>query len=76
MIVAGLRVDQNDFVPLFAQCLARLGAGIVELAGLTDDDRARANNKNTVDIVATWQGRGQGSEVRSQRFVHYEAPSY
>ncbi|MCK7468338.1 MAG: hypothetical protein MZU91_09620 [Desulfosudis oleivorans] len=39
MIVAGIAVDQNDFIAFFAQRLAGLRAGIVELAGLADNDR-------------------------------------
>jgi len=33
-------VDQNDLVALPPENLAGLGAGIIELAALTDDDRA------------------------------------
>ena len=39
-------VDQDDAVALFAQGLARLGAGIVELARLTDDDRPGADDQD------------------------------
>jgi hypothetical protein len=44
-------VDQDDLVTLFAQGLAGLGAGVVELAGLADDDRASANDQNAFDVV-------------------------
>jgi len=44
-------IDQNDLVTLGLQGLTSLGAGIVELAGLTDDDRARPNDKNAFDVV-------------------------
>ena len=40
-------IHQDDLVTLFAQGLAGLRAGVVEFAGLTDDDRAGANNQNT-----------------------------
>ena len=43
-------VDQDDPVPLLAQGLAGLGAGIVELAGLPDHDGAGADDHNGVDI--------------------------
>ena len=33
-------VDEDDRVSLLLECLARLGAGIVELTGLSDDDRS------------------------------------
>ena len=45
-------VDQDDPVALFAQRLAGLGAGIVELAGLADDDRAGADDQDAVDVGA------------------------
>ena len=41
-----VRVDQHDLVALFAQGLAGLRAGVVELAGLPDDDRAGADEQN------------------------------
>ncbi|MNT13355.1 hypothetical protein D3C72_1483220 [compost metagenome] len=47
-----IAVDQDDFVALFAQCLAGLDAGIVELAGLADDDRTSANDKNAFKVCA------------------------
>ena len=43
-------VHQNDFVTFFTQRLARLGAGVVKLAGLADDNRASANDENALDI--------------------------
>src|SRR5471032_1964206 len=43
-------VDQDDFVALFAQGLARLRAGIIEFAGLVDHDRASANNQYTFKV--------------------------
>ena len=41
-------VDQNDPVAFFAQGLAGLGAGIVELAALADDNRTRADDHDRV----------------------------
>jgi len=35
-----------DAVAFFAQGLASLGAGIIELAGLADDDRSRADDED------------------------------
>ena len=43
-------VDQDDPIALRAQRLAGLGAGIVEFAGLSDDDRARADDHDRRDI--------------------------
>ena len=56
MIVAGLRVDQDDPVALLAQRLARLRAGVVELARLADDDRAGADDQDALDVGALWHG--------------------
>ena len=47
-----IRVDQDDLVAVAAQRLARLRAGVVELAGLADDDRAGADDQDAVDVVA------------------------
>ena len=47
-------VDQNDPEPLLAQRLAGLGTGIVELAGLADDDGAGAEYQDTLDISTFW----------------------
>ena len=44
-------VHQHDLVPLLAQHLARLHAGVVELRGLPDHDRARAQDQNAVDVI-------------------------
>jgi len=43
-------VDQDHPVALLAQRLAGLGAGIVELAGLADDDRPRAEDQDAFDV--------------------------
>ena len=63
-----VRIDQHDLVTVFPQRFARLGAGIVEFAGLTDDDRAGADDQNFVDVVATRHGVGfldlESDEVR------------
>ena len=45
-------IDQDDPVALFLQRLAGLGAGIVELAGLADDDRAGADDQDRFDVGA------------------------
>ena len=41
-------VHQDDAVALFFQGLARLGAGVVEFAGLTDDDGAGAEDQDAL----------------------------
>ena len=50
-------VDQNDAIALGLERLAGLGAGIVELAGLTDDDGTRADDEDGLDICALRHGR-------------------
>jgi len=47
-------IDQHDLVPLLLQRLARLGARVVEFAGLPDDDGSGADQQNLVDVVAAW----------------------
>ena len=42
----GVGVDQDDADALLAQHPAGLGAGVVELAGLADDDRAGADDQD------------------------------
>ena len=44
-------VDEDDAVALLAQHPAGLGAGVVELAGLADDDRAGADDEDRVESV-------------------------
>ncbi len=46
-----IRVHENDAVAVLAQCLAGLGARVVELAGLADDDRAGADDQDAFDVV-------------------------
>ncbi len=45
-------VHQDDDEPLLAQRLAGLGAGVVELAGLADHDRAGADHQDPFDVFA------------------------
>ena len=49
-----IRINQNDFVALRAQRFAGLSAGIIKFAGLPDDDGARANDQNFLDVSAFW----------------------
>ena len=46
----GIAVDQDDFVALFAQCLAGLYARIIEFAGLANDDGASPDDQNTFEV--------------------------
>ncbi len=47
-------VQQHHLVALFLQRLAGLGAGIVEFAGLADDDRAGADDEDLFDVGSFW----------------------
>ena len=47
-----VRVDQHHLEALFHQHLAGLGAGVVELARLPDDDGARTKQEDLADIGA------------------------
>ena len=51
-----VRVDQHHLVPFLAERLARLGARVVELAGLADDDRAGADDQDLVDVGSLGHG--------------------
>ena len=48
----GIGVDQDDAVALLAQRLAGLRAGVIELAGLADDDRPGADDQDALDVGA------------------------
>src|SRR5690606_36549969 len=58
-------VDQDDAEALLTQDLARLGAGVVELAGLPDHDRARAQHQDRVEIVTQWHGAPRTAQAAS-----------
>ncbi len=45
-----IRVDDDRAVPVFAEHLQRLAARIIELAGLADDDRARADDADALEV--------------------------
>jgi hypothetical protein len=52
----GVGVHQHDAETLLAQRLARLRAGVVELAGLADHDRAGADDQDRMQIAALRHG--------------------
>ncbi len=52
MMVAGLELTRIDFVAVGAQSLGGLRAGVIELAGLADDDGAGADDQDAVEVVA------------------------
>ena len=50
MIVAGLELTSTTRSPSGTQHPARLGAGVVELAGLPDHDRPRPDHQHALDV--------------------------
>ena len=46
----GVRVDEDDAVAFLAQGFAGLGAGVVKFAGLSDNDGARADDHDRLDV--------------------------
>ncbi len=70
----GVGVDQDDPIPLFPQRLAGLRAGIVELAGLSDDDGPGPDDEDAVDVGAFGHGRApaaMGFAIPSQDRAGY-----
>ena len=47
-------VDQNNLVAFFAQGFAGLHAGIIKLAGLSNNDGPRANDQDAFNIGTFW----------------------
>ena len=64
-------VDEHDLVALVEEDLAGLRAGVVELAGLPDDDGPRADDEDLVEVVAA---RHQASRPRSNRSISLAEP--
>jgi hypothetical protein len=54
MIVAGFELTRYDAIALLLERLARLRAGIVELAGLADDDRTGADDQDRLEVSSFW----------------------
>ncbi len=48
-----IAIDQYDLIAFLTQRLARLGARVIKLAGLTDDDRTAADQQNLLDILTS-----------------------
>ena len=53
----GIAVDQHHLEPFGPQRLARLRAGVVELARLPDHDRSRSDDQNPLDVGSPWHTR-------------------
>jgi hypothetical protein len=45
-----IRIDQDDAIALGLERLAGLRAGIIEFAGLADDDRPRSDDEDRFDV--------------------------
>ena len=52
MIVAGLELTKHDLIAQLLQRLTRLCAGVVKLTGLTDDNRAGADDEHFVNVFS------------------------
>jgi hypothetical protein len=65
----GIGVDEHHPVALFAQRLAGLRAGVVELAGLPDDDRACADDQNAVDVGALRHGPPEALQAPQHQVI-------
>ncbi len=64
MIVAGLLLTRTISSPSSRSALHACVPGVVELAGLTDDDRAGADHEDAVKVGAS--GHIQGSGLKAQ----------
>ncbi len=49
-----VRIDEHDAQAFTLQRFDGLGAGIVELGGLADDDRAGAEDQDAAQVVTAW----------------------
>ena len=62
-------VDQDDLKAILLEHLAGLGAGVIELAGLANNDGARTNDEDTLDVstfrhVSSPRSRSQRNHCR------------
>ncbi len=57
-----VRIHQHHLVTFGAQGFARLGAGIVKLAGLADDDRAGSDDEDFLDVSSFGHERSRKVE--------------
>ena len=51
-----IAVDQHNLITLFLQSLAGLCAGIIELAGLADDNGTGADDQDFFQVISFWHG--------------------
>jgi hypothetical protein len=52
-----VRIDQHDAIAFLLERLAGLRAGVIELAGLADDDRTGADNQDRLEVSSFWHCR-------------------
>src|SRR5690606_16815246 len=60
-------VDEDDLDPLFLQGFARLGARVIKLRSLADDDRARPDHQHPLQLALTWHSDAHSSHTSSSR---------
>jgi hypothetical protein len=70
----GVRVHQDDPVTLLAERLAGLGARIVELAGLADDDGTGADDQDALEVRALGHVSGPVARPSGARPCQCGAP--
>src|SRR5215471_14515304 len=69
----GIGVDQADPDPLMAEHPAGLRARVIELAGLADHDRARADHQHRVQVSAPRHRASSKNPDQSSGALHYLA---
>ena len=74
MIVAGFEVDEDGGDALLAEGTAGLGAGVVELGGLTDNDGARSDNEDLARLA--WRGSCGGHSAIRGTMIGLRAAGY
>ena len=67
----GIRIDQDNSITLFLECFQCLGAGIIEFAGLADNDWPGTDEQNGFDVSAF--GHGMLLDALLSHQIH-EAP--
>ena len=58
-----IAVDEDDFQSLGTQRFAGLSTRVVELAGLTDDDRTRTDDEDALDVCTLWHSNVDPTSV-------------
>ena len=68
-------VDQDDLKAILLEHLAGLGAGVIELAGLANNDGARTNNEDALDVSTFRHVSSPRSRSRQSRTQQSSTPA-